>query len=373
MLQIIGLPELGGIENQVLAFLQRYDRSRFVVDVACTARTTGALRDEYLATGAQLIPCRWSRYVVPFVWRLQRLLKRERYDVVHAQASEVSGAVLLAGKLARVPIRVTSYHHTKTFWSNPGIMNRLVVGMLKIMERLWATRILGVSEACLDVYHPNWRKHPQQFQLCYDGIALKWFTQKFNRSEIRSELNLPANSLVVGHVGSLRQAKNHRTIVDVAERIARQLENVYFLMVGDGALQRQIKMDVQSRGLTSRFVFTGARKDVPRMLAAMDVFVMPSISEGFGIAVAEAQLSGLPVVASNLPSIREALCPEMHEFCRDPLDSKGLAEQVLLLLLDQQLRTNLGRKGREYVSRKFSIDKTVEQLESLYDSAVAND
>ncbi|MCX5638237.1 MAG: glycosyltransferase [Planctomycetota bacterium] len=87
--------------------------------------------------------------------------------------------------------------------------------------------------------------------------------------------------------------------------------------------RQQMEMEVKKRHLGDRFVFAGNRDDVPRMLAAMDVFVMPSLDEGFGLAVAEAQLSELPVVASDLPGIREALCPSMHKFCRHPLGNKG--------------------------------------------------
>jgi glycosyltransferase involved in cell wall biosynthesis len=104
------------------------------------------------------------------------------------------------------------------------------------------------------------------------------------------------------------------------------------------------------------------------MLAATDIFVMPSLDEGLGLAVAEAQLAGLPVVASNIPGIREALCPSMHQFCRPPLDATGMAEQVILLLENHQLRSRLGHEGREYVTKRFSIDRTVKQLESAYDS-----
>jgi glycosyltransferase involved in cell wall biosynthesis len=129
-------------------------------------------------------------------------------------------------------------------------------------------------------------------------------------------------------------------------------------------------MEVGKRGLSSRFVFAGSREDVPRMLSAMDVFVMPSLHEGFGTVAIEAQLCGLPVVASDLPSIREALCPVMHKYCRQPLDSTGMTEQVLLLLKSPQLRSKLGHECKEYVAEKFSIDKTVGQLESVYGTAL---
>ena len=350
--------------------MERYDRTRFIVDVACGGSIEGALRDKYLETGTKLILCRWSRYIIPYVWRLLWLLHREGYDVVHAHSAEVSGAAMLAAKLAGVPIRIASYDHTMTHWRKPGPLNRLAVAILKWMTRRWATKIYGDAEVCLDVYYPNWRQHPEQFQVCYDGIDIEQFCGKGApiAGEVRSELGIPTDSLVVGHVGRFSKVKNHQTFVDMAERISKRLGSVHFLLVGDGQLRQQIELEVTKRGLGSRFVFAGNRDDVPRMLAAMDVFVMPSLDEGFGLAVAEAQLMCLPVVASDIPGIREALCPSMHKFCRHPLDSKGMAEQVILLLENHQLRSRLGHEGREYVTKRFSIDRTVKQLESAYDS-----
>ena len=370
VLVTISAPAMGGIENQVLSLLERYDRDRFVVDVACGASTEGALRDKYLATGTRLILCRWTKYVIPFVWRLLRLLRRGKYDVVHTRAAETSGAAILAARIAGVPTRIASYHHTVTYWRKPGLINRLAVGILQWMTRQWATKIIGVSQAVLDVYHPNWRKHPKKFHICYNGIDIEQFCGREVCSEVRSELGLPIDSRVVGYVSRFAEVKNHSTFVDMAEHVSRRFENVHFLLVGDGQLRQQIEVEVANRGLSGRFVFAGNRDDVPRMLAAMDVFVMPSLNEGFPSVVIEAQLSGLPVVASNIPGIREALCPAMRKFCCHPLDSAGMAEKVIMLLENHQLRSKLGREGREYVIKRFSISKTVKQLESIYDPAL---
>lgn|GEM_PF-1572728 len=372
VLVTISTPGMGGIENQVLYFLEKYDHERFIVDVVCGRSTDGALRDKYIATGTQMILCRWSRYVIPYVWRMIKLLRHGQYDVVHAHSAEVSGAVMLAAKIAGVPVRIASYDHIKTHWRNPGFVNNMAVGILQGLTRLLATRIYGDAVACLDVFFPHWRKYPEQFQICYDGIDIARFNETINPSEIRDEMGLPIDSLVVGHVGGFRKVKNHQTFVNVAELVSKHFENVHFLLVGDGELQQKIKLEVTNRGLKNRFVFAGNRQDVPRMLAAMDVFLMPSLDEGFGLAVAEAQLAGLCIVASNLPGISEAMYPKMREFCCEPLDFAKMSEHVIKLLEAPELRSRIGREAREYVTNNFSIDKTVEQLENDYESLAVN-
>lgn len=372
VLQIINSPEIGGIENQLLAFLQRYDRARFVVDVAFVGSATGVLREQYLATGTQLFICKWSKYILPFVWRLFRHLKGKRYDVMHARMCEVSGAAILAAKLARVPTRIASYHHTEIPWRRPGPLNNLAVSVLQWITRQWATKILSISGACLDVYHPDWRHHHDKFEICYNGVDISRFSATVAPDDVRKELGLPAGCSVVGHVGSFREVKNHQGLIGIAEGVFQKCNNVCFLLVGDGALRSQIEEEVSKRSLSGRFVFAGNREDVPRMLAAMDIFVMPSLNEGFGTVVVEAQLAGLPVVASDLPSLREALYPGMHQFCCNPHDSQSMAARIVALLKNPEARRALGRQARDYAVQKFPIDKTVKQLESVYSQDAAD-
>lgn len=369
VLQIISSPSMGGIENQLLALLERCDKGRFQIDVACAVDTKGVLRDRYAATGAKLMLCQWSRFIVPFVWCLVRLLRHERFDVIHVRVSEVNGAAILAARIAGVPVRVASYHHTEVNWQRPGFMNHLAVGVLQRITRRWSTKILSISQACFDAYFQDWRQHPELFQICHNGIDIERFSKMPVLQEVKSSLGIPLGCQVVGIVGSFRKAKNHQAFIDIAELISKRLANVRFLLVGEGRLRQDVEMEVAKRGLTGLFVFTGCRSDVPNMLAAMDVFVMPSLFEGFGSVAIEAQLAGLVVVASDLRGIREALCPAMHKFCRQPHDSAGMAEQVLTLLQSPQLRSSLGCQAREYVTERFSIDRTVKQLESIYDSS----
>ncbi|MCK5602485.1 glycosyltransferase, partial [Candidatus Pacearchaeota archaeon] len=207
---------------------------------------------------------------------------------------------------------------------------------------------------------------PHKFLVCHNGINTENFSALVNLSYIRKELGIAEGSLVIGHVGSFRKVKNHETIIKIAEHVLKERKDVSFLLIGEGSLRQKIEKEVAKRNMSGHFVFTGNRHDIPPLLSAMNVFVVPSLNEGFATVITEAQAAGLPVVASDLPSIREALSPEMHKFCCNPLDSKSMAEHILLLLQNPSLRKELGSKGRAYAIEKFSIEKTVKQLESIY-------
>ena len=365
VLQVIAGVGMGGLENQTAAFLERYDRRRFAMDVCCAQSTEGPLRDRFLATGARLHLCRWSPLVFPFVFRVYRLLRRQRYDVVHARAAELSGAVILAARMAGVPVRIASYHHTK-IRDTSARLRSLAIRFLQRMTRKYSTNILGISEATLEAYFPDWRRHPELFEVCHNGIDPARFQQRVDPAEVRGELGIPPQAAVVGNVGSFREAKGHRVFVQAAVEIARRRPDAWFLLVGDGALRPQVEAEVDRLGMKQRFVFAGVRQDIPRMLAAMDVFLMPSQHEGFGTVAVEAQAAGVPVVASDLASIREGLCPQLHPFCRDPQDAPGFAGAVTRLLKAPVRRAQLGRSGRRYVLERFSIERTADQLQRIY-------
>jgi glycosyltransferase involved in cell wall biosynthesis len=366
VLQIIGSPGMGGTEVQLLHFLQRYDRTRMMVDVVCVQSVEGELRNDYLATGTRLHHCRWSAMVLPFSWRLMRFLKQHRYDVVHARLSEVSGAAMAAACAAGVPNRIASYHHTEIRWRRPGTVNRLATKCLILLTRFLASQILGVSEACLDAYHPEWRRRTGRFKISHNGVPVERFCLRPKR-ELRTLLNIPDDAFVIGHVGSFREAKNHSTIVEVAGLVVPRAPKALFLLVGDGPLRERIETEVNEHDLAGRFLFTGTRHDIPELMAAMNVFLIPSLYEGFATAAIEAQLSSLPVIASDLHSLREILCPEMQAFCRRPEDAEGMSDLILQLLANVELRTALGMRGREYVKHRFSIDRMVCRLERVYE------
>lgn len=357
---------MGGVENQLLSFLKKYDRAMFEIDVLCTTSTSGALREEYLSTGSLLLYCRWSRYVFPFVFRLLILLRRNRYDVIHSRTSEISGAVMLAAWFAGIRVRIASYHHTEIRWRKPGVLNKFVIRILQFLTAFLATKILGVSETCLNIYFPKWRSKGDQFAICYNGIDTERFSDEVVAGEIRKELSLPEESIVIGHVGSFREVKNHKTIINMAEILLKEFENLYFLLVGDGGLRRKVENEVALRGLKDRFLFVGNRNDVARMLSAMDIFVMPSYFEGFPSAVTEAQFSGLVVIGSNAKSIREALYPPLREYCCDPEDFEAMSNNVKMFIKDAALRKERGSLAREYVAEKFSMETLVKQLQEVY-------
>jgi glycosyltransferase involved in cell wall biosynthesis len=140
----------------------------------------------------------------------------------------------------------------------------------------------------------------KRFQTLDYGLKLHPFQELFDRREVRAELGIPKGAPVVGHVGRFDHSKNQRFILDTAGAVLKCKPDIHFLLVGDGPLRPEIDASVRQMGLSQRIHCVGIRTDVPRlMLAAMDVFLFPSLHEGFGLCLLEAQAAGLRCVVSD--------------------------------------------------------------------------
>jgi glycosyltransferase involved in cell wall biosynthesis len=170
------------------------------------------------------------------------------------------------------------------------------------MDRLIATNathlLAASSPAASDLFGPRWQHDPRA-QVLYCGIDLEPFRRPVDRTFARSEFGFRASDIVFGHVGRFDPQKNHRFLVEIAVEMLKREPNARFLLVGEGPLRSGIEAQFRRAGIHDRAVFTGLRPDVPRLLlGVMDNFLFPSINEGLGLALVEAQAAGLSATIS---------------------------------------------------------------------------
>ena len=146
----------------------------------------------------------------------------------------------------------------------------------------------------------KWMFGGQNFTVLNNAIdAEKYIYNASVRAEVRQELGIEPQSLVVGHVGRLSPQKNHAYLIDVFHALLQKHADSKLVLVGRGNLEAEIRKQCENLGIADRVIFTGVRNDVNRLLQAMDVFLLPSVYEGLGIVAVEAQAAGLPCVCSN--------------------------------------------------------------------------
>jgi glycosyltransferase involved in cell wall biosynthesis len=172
-------------------------------------------------------------------------------------------------------------------------------------------------------------------------------------------------------VAALRPEKNHELFLHLARRVIEQLPTARFLVVGDGPRRKELERCAAELGAERQINFLGMREDVPRLLAAMDVFVLTSHVEANPVSILEAMSAGRPVVATNVGSIHEAVEEGRTGFLVPPGDVARLSDRVLELLRNRQLRRSMGAAGRNAVVARWSIDTMVRRYEELIETVYA--
>jgi glycosyltransferase involved in cell wall biosynthesis len=175
----------------------------------------------------------------------------------------------------------------------------------------------------------------------------------------------------VGNVAALAPHKGQKFLVAAAARVVRVSPDARFLIVGDGELRSTLKHQVKSAGLERHVLVTGFRSDALGLMKSFDLFVMSSITEGLGSAILEAMACGLPVVGTRAGGIPEAVVHGETGLIVPPHDEAALADAILALLAQRELRIQYGRAGRERVAAEFSVDRLVSETARVYETRAA--
>ena len=319
ILHVVGGMNAGGIETWLINVLRSIDRSRFQIDFLVHTDQPCFYDEEIRRLGSRVIPC---LNLSP--WQYSRdfskiLEQEEPYDVVHAHVHHFSGLVLKLAAHAGVPIRI-SHSHTNTSGVKLKLARKLYLGVMNSWIRRYSTVGLAAScQAAEDLFGSNWQQD-SRYQILFCGIDITPFQENLDRLTIRAELGIEPDTLVIGHVGRLEAPKNHQFLIEIAAEVAKQQPNLRLLLVGEGSLRPQLEQKVRELGLEDRTIFTGGRSDVSRlMMGAMDVFVMPSLYEGLGLALVEAQAARLPCIVADVIPTEADLVGDL--ICRLPLST----------------------------------------------------
>ncbi len=377
VLHIVNWLVRGGIEV-LLAQLTEALSSRYQFDFLCKGKNTGEMAFRVETLGANVFHCPMDLLQRRMASRFRALLRERRYDVVHAYCADLNGTFLRIAKEEGVPVRVSEYQNA-FINSKEALIRKMpflawpraaYLRKYRAMGFASATDIVGCSHAVIQSRVAPY--HPRAFStVIHNGIDLSPYGQTDRRS-VRAELGIPEEVPVIGHVGRFSTQKNHEGLLEVAKRIIARNSDTRFLLVGDGFLRPLIENSVSKAGLESHFVFAGIRDDVPRLLAAMDLFLFPSLWEGFGIVVAEAQAAGVPCVTSTLSSVREALHPLYHPYMAEATDYDALAESCLRLLEHTSRDPSMQEQAKQWVVDHLSIETCLKKRTDLYEHRLEN-
>jgi glycosyltransferase involved in cell wall biosynthesis len=370
ILHTLGALNPGGIEIWLLSVLKSIDIKKFQFEFCTFGSEAGLYADEVQRLGAVIHRCPQSPFY-SLGRRFRKILREGRYDVVHSHVHLFSGAVLRWAQIEKVPVRI-AHSHTIDDPKPHRRLHRYYRGVMQSWIRRHSTHGLAASQiARKELFAEAWQKD-ERFRVLHYGIDLALFQDKFDKDQIRKELGIPVNAPVVGHVGRFVKSKNHHFLLKIAADILKLRPDIHFLFVGDGPLKAEIEQQSRAVSISGNVHFPGSRSDIPRLMqGCMDTFVFPSMWEGFGLVLIEAQAAGLPCILSDTVSEETSI---FHpRIFRLPLskDSKEWAAAIINALSLNSLATEETLSVMEQSG--FCIRQTSALLTQLYTGAVQTD
>jgi glycosyltransferase involved in cell wall biosynthesis len=354
--------EAGGAERQLVALLEGLDRTRFR-PIVVVERLGGALEPSVRKLGIPIhvVARRWRRDPL-FSFRLARVLRRERVDVVHPLESMLDIYGVLAGVLARVPVRLMTWRtrryrwwHTALLWLTLPLADRLVANSEHAAR--WIRR---------------WFRPASRVMAIPNGLDCERFARPPALDDKRRELGLADDAgPLIGMVARLRPDKDFESLFDAARRLRGRFPGLTVLVVGGGPRLGELEAAASRLLPLGGCRLLGQRHDVHELYHLFDVSVLATEYEGMPNVVMEAMAAGRPVVATDVEGCRELIDDGVTGLLVARRDAHALAEAIGRLLDDKALAARLGRAGREHMRAQYSLKRLVERHETLYAALLA--
>ncbi len=363
VLLLIDSFRMGGAERITVALLPHLDRKR-VQPIICTITTK---RESPLGKQLGDVPrfdLEASRLLDPFAWRrLLRLIREQKIDLIHAQLQDATVFAAIMNKLAGVPVVITRHlieddaQNWRRRWRNQ---------LEHFTVKHAVNKIITVSDAARDHYAAMTGIPLSRFQTIYNGIDLDKFEAQQDKLAARQALGFPTDRPIVTMVGVMRPGKGQQVAIEAARHVPEAL----FLLVGDGKPPYREELEAQAKGVEDRLQFLGQRMDVPAILNASDILILPSDNEALPTVLIEAGAAKLPVVATRVGGIPEIVVDGETGIIIPPRDPQALAKAIQTLVADPQKIQQMGERAYARVHQIFTLPNQAEQTMQLYESLV---
>ncbi len=358
VLQVVVSMDVGGIETMLMNYYRNIDREKVQFDFLLHCKHKSYYEDEIEALGGKIyrVPSYHPKDLIKYKKALKAFFaEHTEYKVVHSHIKFYGLYVLKAAKKADVPMRIAHAHTASKFYKlNATLPFRIYT---RSRFKYQYTHVYACSPEAAEFMAPG-----AEYTLVSNAIDVKRFV--FNaeaRTQMRQSLGIKPDTLLVGHVGRFAPEKNHCFILDVFSELLALYENSKLVLVGTGKLLEEAQEKAKALGISEKVIFAGLRRDVGELLAAMDVFILPSKIEGFPVSLVEAQSADLPCIVANTFS-----------------DTAIVTDRVKVLPLSEpasfwakhiaEADTSLPRRdnGKLMVEAGLDIKSNVDKLQQVY-------
>ncbi len=356
----------GGAEMLTMHMLRSIDRNLYRIDILTHTEEPCPYDEEVRTLGSSIIPCLGHRNPWVYAQNFRRAVRHNGpYDVIHGHLFYYNGIVMYLAKREGIKTRIAHIYpiHDVKDMQRSSMVRAIYRRLATRMIVKYSTWIVSDSQSSLENFRKIGDHDLRKESVIYPGIELQVFARSIDRDEVRRKHSLPLDRPLICYVARFMPHKNHDQVLRVADLLNRKGLRFHFALAGThGTRLDALKRAVHGRSDVSLLI---GLDDISELLMASDLFFFPSLEEGFGMVAAEAAAAGLPIVATDLPTIREACPPGHHRFMFCPNDDEAAAAHIETILNDAELRTELVKEAREWVQR-YSFRNTLDQLVSIY-------
>jgi glycosyltransferase involved in cell wall biosynthesis len=346
------------------------------VSVACpqvreTARRDTAFVDRLKEAGVrvEIIPMRYGvhpRADARDYARLVRLMRHEKYDVVHAHSSKAGVLGRLSAWRCGVPAIVYTPNAFAFLGARTGLHRRLYLAIEQWLGRRVTGALICVSRSEWTLARQHGIAPDSRLVMIENAIHASYFSPRVDLPAAKSELGLDPKYPVIGYVGRLSRQKGIELLVQAGRHVVGRHHDVRFLVVGEGELEGEVRQMVSAHGLDGHVLMTGFRTDIPRVMEALDVFVLPSRYEGLPYTLMEAMAAGRAVVATDVGGNRDLIHHGKTGLLVPPSDADALADGLTGLLELPKDRERLGKAAWEVAHSRPTPEQMTHQVFVLY-------
>ncbi|MEW6088953.1 MAG: glycosyltransferase family 4 protein [bacterium] len=358
---------LAGAENSLWNLVNKIDKEQFHPVFICPCE--GPFVDKLRQLGIKIYfvkfpPVREILGIPRATAEIRGITRKEKIHILHSNSIRTHIYASIAGKLDKIPV----------IWHQRNMLTGEKIDPDRLFSFL-PDRIICNSCAIGKRFLVK-DKLPDKVRIVLNGVDLEKFNPFLNAVEIKKEFGILPGEIVIGIASRFNVFKGHDTFFKAAQMLIYntpyKLKNLKFLIAGgavfeeDKKREKDLRKMVHELGINDRVVFTGFRRDMPEIYAAMDILVLPSVYEGCSRIILESMACGKPVVATNSGGTPEILKDGISGFLIKPENSEALAEKIAVMVHDIAAAKKMGETGRKIAEENFSIEKNVEQIEKIY-------
>lgn len=356
----------GGMEMITLTFSKELIKRNNSVELLCPKESR--IHVEACTTGIISHPVKASGYIHPLtVIKVAGIIKKGNYDLIHTQASKDLWILVPALKLIKSNIPLFLTKQVGSFIAKKDFLHRF------LYKRV--TKAFAISRVIKKNLVDTTPLEEDKIEIVYNGIDTEKFNpEKAEREKIRGEFSITDEEILIGMLARFSPGKGHEEFLAAAKNLSEKYNNLKFIVVGEASrgeddYAESIKSLAKKYKLAN-VIFTGFRSDIPDLLAAMDIFVFPSHSEAFGIALAEAHSMAIPSVCSSSDGVLDIAVDNQTALLFESKNAEELSAKIEILIKNPQLRKELGVNARKRAIENFDLNVIMDKTIKLYSESL---